>query len=262
MEVNFAKPGSMCNKGHEIRVQVVYVPETACSLDRQSNWAHAMQQLQQTFRSRIEEIRPEVLSSPKTILIVKREGRRRIANHDELVASIQEQLQTPGTVFHNSGLQLDVYEAGAPPWEPTYGANKTGPLDTLARFYNAEVVIGPHGSGFSNMIAAREGASVIDILLSYPSDEDLAQDPNLLNDPAILSWAFSDFVRAIGQHHYSLTCAFFTLVVQHGRITHQTESIHSNPFGRLDGGVLLAGHPGNNELLRARSARARAKLLA
>ena len=52
------------------------------------------------------------------------------------------------------------------------------------------------------MIAAREGASVIDILLSMPSEADYAKDPNLANDPAILSLVFADFVRAIGQHHY------------------------------------------------------------
>ena len=121
--------------------KVVYVPEMACALDRQSNWGLSMQLLLKSFRNNVERLRPGVISARKTILVVRREGRRRIENHNELVAMIEEQIDTPGSLLHRSGLALDVYEAGAPPWDPSYGCNETGPLDTLSRFYNAEVLV-------------------------------------------------------------------------------------------------------------------------
>lgn len=65
------------------------------------------------------------------------------------------------------------------------------------------------GGGFSNIIVSKPGSMLLDFMEPVPTIPELLNDPSLRSDPAILSYAFAEIARAIGQHHIALMPDFF-----------------------------------------------------
>ena len=81
-----------------------------------------------------------VLVKPNSILLMQRTGSRKYLQHDDLMKALQSK---------NKDVQV---------------FNAEGDLKNhIALFAEAEVVIGPHGAGFSNLIFCRPGTLVVEI---------------------------------------------------------------------------------------------------
>ena len=65
-------------------------------------------------RQRLERDYPHLKRSTPTLLLVKRRGRRRIINHDELVEALQLRYITPGSILNTSGLEFEIYDGQDP----------------------------------------------------------------------------------------------------------------------------------------------------
>ena len=81
----------------------------------------------------------------RIILLIKRRMRR-LTNHEdvyEVLRQLGEQTAREVVVFDDS--QLPSFEK------------------TLELFYRADVVVGPHGAGMANLLAARPGTTVVDV---------------------------------------------------------------------------------------------------
>ena len=72
-----------------------------------------------------------------------------------------------------------------------------------------QLVLFVTGGGFSNIIVSKPGTMLLDFMEPEPTIPEHLSDPNLMNDPAILSYAFAEIARAIGQHHIALMPDFF-----------------------------------------------------
>lgn len=62
-----------------------------------------------------------------------------------MVKAIENRMDDKSSVLGQCDYELDVYEPGVDPWEKDFRKAGTKPIDIFARFYNAAVVVGPHG---------------------------------------------------------------------------------------------------------------------
>lgn len=91
------------------------------------------------------------LKAASTILVIQRTGGlRTVANHDELVHAISRE-------FPN--VHLDVFADSHLP----------GFAQSVQLFYNAKVVIAPHGAGLSNLMLATSQAVAIEFVIAPPN---------------------------------------------------------------------------------------------
>ncbi|GBG80497.1 hypothetical protein CBR_g30959 [Chara braunii] len=141
-----------------------------------------------------------------TILVIKRTGRRRIENHDELVAAlrkaveeaaraaaaVEEEEEAPdverrgefsAASSHNRRRVVEVYDDSL--------VRDTGEIWRL--FMRADIVIAPHGAGLTNVLASRKGTAVYEFMVPYGLTWDLTR----------LCWCYRDMSSMLGLYYYS-----------------------------------------------------------
>lgn len=95
------------------------------------------------------------LPQPRTFtaLLVQRQktNNRKVLNHDEVLKEMRQALQ---------GWNVQIFSDY--PREP-------GVLETCRMFYVADMVVGPHGAGFANLVCARKGVPLVEFQQKYHS---------------------------------------------------------------------------------------------
>ena len=84
------------------------------------------------------------LKKVKTILVIKRNGGRKVLNHRALVSSLRAKFSP---AYHINTFTSATFK------------------DTMALFHSSNLVIGPHGAGLSNIIACKAGTGIVEFLL-------------------------------------------------------------------------------------------------
>jgi len=90
---------------------------------------------------------PRETLQTKTVLIIQRQGKRELENHDETVVLFRR-------LFPD--WEIDVW---------TNSRNGTGDRDAFAR---ARIVFGPHGAGHNNLIFCQPGTVVFEVCSHCP----------------------------------------------------------------------------------------------
>ncbi|GBG88737.1 hypothetical protein CBR_g48267 [Chara braunii] len=165
-----------------------------------------------------------------TILVIKRSGRRRIKNHDELVDALRKALDEGGEEEGTgsdgghedhingtgiirtdrerrdggSSLASNVSSASSSPSPySSFGRRRILEIydDNLVRdmgeiwrlFMRADIVIAPHGAGLTNALASRDGTAIYEILLPF----------HLNWEGSSLCLCYRDMCSILGLHYYS-----------------------------------------------------------
>jgi hypothetical protein len=133
-------------KTGNMMAQIAYVPNPGgCGCSPGHRYVRQLRgHMHQALKGRL----PDIAAANNTILVIQRSGgTRRLANHQDLVAGIQQQYPLA---------KLEIFQDNPPP-----------PLLQLARmFFSAKVIIAPHGAGLSNIVLASNKAVVIEILIA------------------------------------------------------------------------------------------------
>ena len=129
-----------------VQAKYVYVPEPSVECGYPN--VLGLLKLRDIFYQRIQNLYPEVdlkisTSNRKTIVLIKRSRGRWLANHDSLKRALE---------FHFPDSELiEFSDQDVPTFEQIQKI-----------FYQASVVIGPHGAGFTNIISCRPGTLIIE----------------------------------------------------------------------------------------------------
>ena len=94
---------------------------------------------------------PVLLANDDSIVVLRRRGERRMANHDAVVANLTARFSPRWRVVE--------FEPGSS------GHNVTETLEVVSR---ARLVIGPHGANMANLMALPAGAAVIELGFLMP----------------------------------------------------------------------------------------------
>jgi len=113
--------------------------------DKYNHYAHDRTDMQLVHRTLADDLTDQ---QRDLIVIVKREGSRAIAQHDKLVAYVEEQLKERG-----KGLQLKV----------AVFDGKGHVREHIALFQRAKVMVGPHGAGMLNLYWLKPGSAVVEV---------------------------------------------------------------------------------------------------
>lgn len=84
-------------------------------------------------------------SSEIGIIIKRAEHERKIINHDEMVLYLRTKYPTIEWIEFDSSAKLSV-------------------IETIKLFNRAKIIIGPHGAGLTNMLFAKKGITIIEIM--------------------------------------------------------------------------------------------------
>lgn len=131
-----------------IRADIAYVPNPGgCGYSPGHRYVQAVREkIHAALRSHKTD-----LKAASSILVIQRTGgSRTVANHDELVHAIRREFPT---------VHLDVFADSHLP----------GFAQSVQLFYNAKVVIAPHGAGLSNLMLATSQAVAIEFVIAPPN---------------------------------------------------------------------------------------------
>ena len=131
-----------------VHAKLVYVPEgTPCGFAR----TLGTQMLSRALRVEMMKRQPRKSQTKRDIVIIKRSGYRRFQHHDaivETVLAIAEPLGFKIKIFRDNPI---------PPFN-----------ETALIFFNATMVIAPHGAGLANLVLCEPGTVVIEGLCNMP----------------------------------------------------------------------------------------------
>jgi hypothetical protein len=121
---------------------VIY-PEPAISGSRR---VYVVRKLREIIFRRLNFYFRNNLREDHHVLVIRRSGPRRISNFDEMMEALKKQ-------FPND--KFEIFRDDPVP----------SVKDSFRMFYEAKLVIAPHGAGLSNTLACREGTPVIELLM-------------------------------------------------------------------------------------------------
>ena len=131
-----------------VRARVAYIPQGGGCVETFNPFA--VQYMSNIFLDIISS-NLEPSQAKRTILLIHRTSKRWLEQHNDIAALLER-------IAHERGLDLDVF------------TDNPGPSleDTQLLFHRAVVVVGPHGAGFANVIYARPGTAVLEVLCGPP----------------------------------------------------------------------------------------------
>ena len=125
-----------------VRAKIVYLPQsTPCGL----NQVQALQLTSHLLRQQIVKRQPEEIMKMKSIVLIKRSGKRRFKFHDQ----IQEGLSVLAEEFNLR-------------FEELHDKHLPGMDGISSMFQRAKVIVGPHGAGLLNMVFSEPGTMVVE----------------------------------------------------------------------------------------------------
>ena len=80
-----------------------------------------------------------------------------------MVEAIEHRMNDKSSILGQCDYELDVYEPGVDPWEKDFRKVGTKPIDIFARFYNAAIVVGPHGEKIMVFVVFRVRSRILTI---------------------------------------------------------------------------------------------------
>ena len=128
--------------------------------------AYIVRKLSTILRRRLAMYFPDLVRN-KHIVIIRRSRTRSITNFDEMVQALKQRFPNETFVLYRD--------------DPTPSVP-----DTFRMFYEAKMIIAPHGAGLSNTLVSNPGTPIIELLT---------------DDRKKLNLCFVDLSRALGFHH-------------------------------------------------------------
>ena len=120
----------------------------------------------------------------KNIILIKRSKKRWLVQHTKIARVLQD-------IAHKSGFNFMEYNDVK---LPSYN-------DTLVMFYNAVLIVAPHGAGLSNMVYSKPGTYIVEVLCRG--------DPN---------FCYKDLAQKQGMHYFGVSsvneCGAMTVNIQ------------------------------------------------
>eukprot|EP00897_Mesotaenium_endlicherianum_P007742 jgi/Mesen1/6997/ME000365S06134 len=161
---------------HDVYALQAIVAEAPCRAPVQPREILYMRRLRAVIRSRLRASgavpRARERGSLGLVILCQNKWHRRVANLDLLVTSLRSVTKRQIVVLEDNG---DV------------DASNLWPL-----FYQADLVVGPHGSGLVNIIACRAGTAVLEFMQPWSEN----------GDPANANIAFEVIATSLGMPHY------------------------------------------------------------
>lgn len=162
--------------GDVVAKEVYWAPQTPCGIADPIRTAWLGTYLKQELRNRLAKERPHLLPSPTQnnshdiakeiaehrwllpegitpddnqghILFIRRSGTRAVRQFSELVSSVMAEFPNKRHAIYT--------DRPIPSFE-----------QTLIMFYNADIIVAPHGAGESNMLASRKGTRLFELKAS------------------------------------------------------------------------------------------------
>jgi len=126
-------------RGRWMAKKAIYPPSNDC-FDPDKHALQGMQSALESLHPGIRKALP-LEGAPPTALLLQRAHKRVILNHDDVVQKLQE-----------AGWEVEVLSE----------LDMPNAFTQCSMFHRAQMIAGPHGAGFSNLVCARVGTPVIE----------------------------------------------------------------------------------------------------
>ena len=137
--------------GH-VRADIVYLPKGgSCGVIAEPHGQIFSREMRSFIAAQYP--RETAAESARTVVLIQRSRHRRLKQYTAIKSKLQ-------TIAHDYKLDLKIYSDAPTPSD----------RNTWLMFYNAVMIVAPHGAGLSNMLLSRPGIYVVEVLCKGSSN--------------------------------------------------------------------------------------------